>query len=37
MSRLGSRPNVVIVSVFQRGKVSVGVGCRDRSREMSCD
>ena len=26
MSQLGSRPNVVIVSVFQRGKA--GVGCR---------
>jgi len=26
MSQIGSRPNVVIVLVFQRGKA--GVGCR---------
>jgi len=26
MSQLGSRPNVVVMSVFQRGKV--GAGCQ---------
>jgi len=35
MSQLGSRPNVVIVPMSQRGKA--GVGCRDQSHEMSCD
>jgi len=35
MSRLGSRPNVVIVLVFQRGKAGVGVGINHMKRHVT--